>query len=89
MEASLFDAAILIDVVLAFAVAEGIGLILWHRWTGSGLRPAAVTRMVLPGLCLMLALRAAVVGQIWPFLPMALTAALIAHAVDVWGRWAK
>jgi fatty acid desaturase len=77
----------LIDLILLATVAEGGVLAAWHRRTGRGLSAAAVARMLLPGVCLMLALRAALAGSAWPFVPLALTAALIAHLADVRGRW--
>jgi hypothetical protein len=43
--------------------------------------------MLLPGVCLMLAVRAALVGAIWPWVPIALSGALIAHLFDLRVRW--
>jgi hypothetical protein len=77
----------LIDLVLLFTALEAAFLILWHRRTGRGLSPAAVWRMLPPGICLMLALREALAGRAWPFVPLALMAALIAHLLDVKARW--
>jgi hypothetical protein len=77
----------LADLVMAAAVAEGVVLTLWHRRTGRGLDASAVARMLLPGVCLMFALRAALSGTAWPFVPVALTAALVAHLADLRGRW--
>ncbi len=77
----------LIDLILVVTVAEGIVLTLLRRVNGRGLSAGAVARMLLPGFCLMLALRAALSGTDWPFVPLALTAALIAHLADLRGRW--
>ncbi len=87
MEASLLDSPALIDFVLIVTAAEAVVLALWHRSTGQGLSAGAAARMLLPGVCLMLALRAALAGIAWPFVPLALTAALIAHLADLRGRW--
>jgi hypothetical protein len=76
-----------IDLVLLFTVLEAAILILWSRRAGRGLSPTVVWRMLLPGICLMLALREALAGRAWPFVPLALTAALIAHLADLKGRW--
>jgi len=70
----------LIDAVLAFTVLEGVVLI------ARGRRPDAVIRMLLPGVCLMLAIRAALVGAAWPWVPAALAAALVAHMADLRNR---
>jgi hypothetical protein len=50
------------------------------RYRGIGL-------MLLPGIFLLMALRAALAGASWPWVPMALTAALIAHLLDLRQRW--
>jgi hypothetical protein len=87
MEASLLESPGLIDLILVFTVLEGVALTLWRRRTGRGLSAAAVARMLLPGICLLLASRAALSGAAWPFVPLALALALIAHLADVRGRW--
>jgi hypothetical protein len=43
--------------------------------------------MLLPGVALMLALRAALAGAAWPFMPALLLTALLAHLADLWARW--
>jgi len=48
---------------------------------------AEVGIMLFPGVCLMLAIRAAWVGAAWPWVPAALFGALIAHLFDLWVRW--
>ena len=86
-EVSLFKSRALVDLALIVTAVEAVALTLWHRRTGQGLSTAAAARMLLPGVCLMLALRAALSGIAWPFVPLALTAALIAHLTDLRGRW--
>jgi hypothetical protein len=73
--------------VLIFTVIEAGALTLWYRRTGRGLSPLAIGRMLLPGICLMLGLREALAGRAWPYVPLALVAALIAHVADIFGRW--
>ena len=41
---------------------EAVALFVYWRMTGRGLRPASVLAMLLPGACLLLALRAALTG---------------------------
>lgn len=48
---------------------------------------AEIILLVLPGLCLMLAIRAALAGAAWPWVPAALAAALVAHLADIRKRW--
>lgn len=60
----------------------------WNRRTGGGFRPLAVVVSLLPGACLMLALRFALsVGPPAPGVTVAimtcLMAALLAHLVDL------
>jgi hypothetical protein len=79
----------LIDLILIFTVLEGAALILWRRHTGRGLSTAALGLMLLPGLCLLVAVRAALAGDAWPWVPTALAAALIAHLADLGCRWRR
>jgi hypothetical protein len=87
MEVSLPETLNLINITIIVMVSEGVALTLWRRRTGRGLPVAAIWRMLLPGLCLMAVSWAVSVGEPWPFVPLALTAALIAHLADLRGRW--
>jgi hypothetical protein len=98
VESSLTSPA-LIDFIIIFTLIEAVVLILWRRRAsaisrrerpaidGRMARSAAVGLMLLPGVCLLLALRAALAGAPWPWVPTALTAALVAHLLDLWSRW--
>jgi hypothetical protein len=77
----------LIDLVLAFTILEAAALVLWRRRCGRGLAPRTIAAMLLPGVALMLALRAALAGAAWPFMPALLLTALLAHLADLWARW--
>jgi hypothetical protein len=79
----------LIDLILLLTIAEGTILCLFHRITGRGLRPPGVVSLLLPGMCLMLALRAALAGAAWPWMPAALAAALVAHLADLTIRYGR
>ena len=74
------------DLVLLILLLEATALALWHRRTGRGLAPAAILGLALPGVALVLALRAALVGAGWPWVAAALTAAFAAHLLDLWLR---
>jgi hypothetical protein len=71
------------DLVLAVLMMEALLLFAWHRRTGRGLAPRALAGLVLPGVALVLALRAALVGAGWALVAAALVAALAAHLFDL------
>jgi hypothetical protein len=93
----LFNSPHLIDLIMAFTVLEAVALILLRRHLPMRRRdlvaPSGQNRtldivlMVLPGLCLMAALRAALDGEPWPWVPVALAAAFVTHLADLRRRW--
>lgn len=90
----IFSSPHIIDLVVALTVLEAIGLLLARRRFGDrtpggcgGIRPIGIVLMLLPGLFLMLAVRAALDGAAWPWVPAALAAALVAHLADLRQRW--
>jgi hypothetical protein len=96
--AGFFSSPHMIDLIVGFTILEAILLILARRLRGFRLgvrlpghdgkiRPITIVLMLLPGLCLMLAIRAALDGAAWPWVPAALAAALVAHVADVRERW--
>jgi hypothetical protein len=87
MGIGLFASPELIDLILVFTVVEAAVLTLWHQRTGRGLSVIALGLMLLPGICLLLALRAALSGTAWPWVPAASAGALIAHLADLHRRW--
>ncbi len=83
----LFSSGRIIDLILGLVVAEGFALLLYRRFTGNGIRGLDLLAMLVPGVCLMLALRAALTGLSWPWTASALLASLLAHGVDLSRRW--
>lgn len=73
-----------IDAIAILTAIEGL-LIIRAR----GLSPLATLRMLLPALCLLLALRFALADRAWPWVPLALTVALIVHLWDLAARWKR
>ncbi len=71
----------LVDFILVLVVFEAIVLAWWRKPV------RAILVMLAPGVCLMLALRAALDGAAWPWVPAALLAALVAHVADIRERW--
>jgi hypothetical protein len=72
----------LIDCILAFTVIEGFVVARWRRRSATD-----VAAMLLPGIFLLLAVRAALAGAAWPWVPAALAVALVAHLADLCVRW--
>jgi hypothetical protein len=68
----------LIDFILAFTVIEGFVVVRWRRRSAT-----EVATMLCPGIFLLLALRAALAGAAWPWVPAALAVALVAHLADL------
>jgi hypothetical protein len=74
----------LIDLILVFTLLEGVILARWRK-----LPARTVTIMLLPGLCLLLGIRAAMAGAAWPWVPIALTGALVTHFFDLRDRFRR
>ncbi|WP_375412365.1 hypothetical protein [uncultured Bradyrhizobium sp.] len=85
--AELFASGRLIDLILIVVVLETALLIFYRRYTGRGIPPADL----LPNLCaggfLLLALRVTLAGSGWMAAGGCLTAAGLAHLIDVHRRW--
>ena len=77
--AELFSTGLIADIMLAFMALEAIVLVLYRRKTNRGLTPRAVFWMLLPGACLVLAFRAALVGASWQWVALAVSVSLLAH----------
>ncbi len=69
------------DVVLLVMAAEGA----WLTWRPGARRGAALDAALalLPGACLLLALRSALTGAPWPWTAAAVTASLPFHLADL------
>jgi hypothetical protein len=79
----------IVAFILLVIAVEGVVLFAYRLRTGKGLSPAAIIFMLLPGACLLLALRAALTGGSPTAIVGWLAAALIAHLADLWTRQAK
>ena len=76
-----------VDLIIAFMAVEALALFVYCRRTPLGPAPADIVAMLLAGLCLLLALRAALTGADWFWVAAFLFAALIAHLADLRRRW--
>jgi hypothetical protein len=72
----------LIDLILALTLLEAVVVV-----SRRGLSAIAMARMLLPGVFLLLALRAVLAGAAWPWMPAALAASLLTHIVELRSRW--
>ena len=88
--AGLLDAWIasgrLVDLILGAMLLEGVGLLAYRWRTGGGIPATGLLINLAAGASLLLALRAALVGQM-VLVPACLVAALVAHLVDLAVRW--
>jgi hypothetical protein len=83
------DAATLVQIVIAAIGLEFVALALLFRRTGRGLPPGQLALKLLPGLCLLLALRAGVVGAGNFEIAAWLTGAGVLHGIDLRRSWLR
>lgn len=85
--AELFSSGLIADWVLGMMALEACVLLVYRRRSGRG--PAAFDWLpnLASGACLMLALRAALVGAAWVWIASALAASLLGHLADLGRRW--
>lgn len=76
----------IVDFVLIVVVLEAGALLAYRVFTGRGLAPISIALMLLPGVCLLLALRAALTGASPAGVMMWLSLALVVHLADLWRR---
>lgn len=84
---SLFASGRIVDIVLAVTILEAVALVIYHRHYRCGLEPANLLATLLPGACLMLALRAALIDDWWGWIAFWLAVAFAAHLNDLRRRW--
>ena len=84
---ALFASGRVIDFILALTVLEALALVAYHRRTGRGIPAGDVVSTLASGMCLMLALRCALVGAGWMWVAACVAASGLAHLVDLRRRW--
>ena len=77
------------DVAIAITVVEGLAIAAYFRATGRGVDPRNYAVNMVSGVCLMLALRAALTGASWAMVALCLSASGALHALDIWRRWQR
>jgi hypothetical protein len=75
--------------VVALVVVEWLALAAWHRRTGKGLSGRQLLPNLAAGMCLMLALRAALVDSGWMWVAAFLALSGVAHVADLITRWPR
>jgi hypothetical protein len=85
--ADLFATGRIVDLILGLMVLEAAALAAFHRITGHGVPLASLLMNMAAGVCLLVALRAALAGAEWGIVAGALAAALMAHLLDLRSRW--
>jgi len=77
---------LLLDLILALVVLEGLVLHLFHRRTGRGIAPRLFIPNLLSGAGLLLALRGVMTGAGVGWILAGLALALVAHVLDLRAR---
>jgi hypothetical protein len=80
---TLFAGGHIVDIVLMFTLIEWILLARRYITTQKGLAPVPLALALLPGVCLMLAVRCALLQTWWGWTALCLLAALPAHLADL------
>lgn len=82
--AALFASGRAVDIVLVVIAIEGLWLVGVQRR-----RVGDVALVLLPGVFMLLALRAALAGLAWPWIAAALLASFPVHLADLGRRWRR
>jgi hypothetical protein len=82
----IFASGRVVDLIVAVMCVEIAVLYLYRAMSGRGLGLADAAIMMLPGLALLLALRATLVGSPVSRVAFWLFIALVAHLADLWHR---
>lgn len=77
----------LVDIVIALTLIECIFLLVFHQIKKCGIAPGDYLLNLGSGLCLMVALRCALVDAAWMWIALLLMASGLAHVTDLWRRW--
>lgn len=84
--AGAFASGRIVDALLAFVLLEAILMIAVAPPGERARRTGDVVRLLLPGACLMLALRAALIDAAWTSIAGLLALSLVAHLWDLSAR---
>jgi hypothetical protein len=87
--AELFASGRLIDIILIIVVIEATVFFMMWRRSGRGIAPLDLLPNLCAGAFLLLAMRVTLAGGGWMIACGCLSAAGVAHLIDVYRRWRK
>lgn len=87
--ADLFASGRIIDAIIVLMVLETAALLAFRGVTGKGVSARALLPFMAAGICLMLALRAALVDGNWMVIASLLMLAFVFHILDIALRWTR
>jgi threonine/homoserine/homoserine lactone efflux protein len=87
--ADLFASGRIIDIILIMVLVEIALLALARRLTKGVPRLARLLPNLAAGFLLLLSVRAAMTDAPWPLIALPLGLALLAHIIDLRGRWER
>lgn len=87
--ADLFASGRLVDFILVVVALEAAALLLYWARTRRGVAPLDLLPNLCAGAFLLLALRATLAGSGWMIASLYLSAAGLAHMIDVYRRWRR
>lgn len=85
----LFASGRIVDLVLGLVALEAVLLVSYRRRSGRGVAVAELLAFLFAGACLLLALRAALVGASWEWVAAPLAGSFAAHVADLRLRWRR
>ena len=83
----LFASGRIIDGIIVLMVLETVALLALRTITNNGVSPRALLPFMAAGICLMLALRTALVDGSWMEIAGMLMLAFVFHILDIALRW--
>ena len=83
----LFASGRIIDGIIVLMVLETVALLALRTITNNGVSPRALLPFMAAGICLMLALRTALVDGSWMVIAGMLMLAFVFHILDIALRW--
>jgi len=87
--ADLFASGRIVDGIIGLMLVETVVLLALQRFMGTGVRARALLPFMAAGVCLMLALRAALVDGSWTVIAGFLMLAFVFHILDIALRWSR
>jgi uncharacterized membrane protein len=74
-------------LIMMVMMIEGLVLTIIAKRSKHHLRPSRIVMSLAAGFALVFALRAALIGQGWQWMALALIASFAAHLIDLYWRW--